>query len=176
MLDCDEVYHEMLKSCPPLRRALFEEFGNIFDSSGALDRQKLGTLVFGDSVKMDRLNKIVFRFLLPEIQVRMEEEPEALYGLDAINLIESGLGKVCDRTVAITAPAEIRVRRIMERDNIPEEYARLRVTAQKPDSFYRDNCSCVLENTASSAKEFEDSALMFLTKLIESIKEEKSDV
>ncbi|MBU5627455.1 threonylcarbamoyl-AMP synthase [Oscillibacter sp. MSJ-2] len=176
VVDCDMVYHEMLKSCPPLRKALFQEFGNIFDSTGALDRQKLGTLVFGDSVKMDRLNQIVFRFLLPEIQVRMEEEPEALYGLDAINLIESGLGKVCDRTVAVTAPAEIRVRRIMERDSIPEEYARLRVTAQKPDSFYRDNCSCVLENTAPSSQEFEDSALQFLTKLIESIKEEKSDV
>lgn len=176
VINCDQVYHEMLREVPELHKALFEEFGNIFDRSGALDRHKLGTLVFTDNMKMERLNAIVYRFLLPEIQRRMEQEPAALYGLDAINLIESGLGKVCHRTVAITAPVEIRVRRIMERDGISEEYARLRVTAQKPDSFYRDNCDCVMENTAVSAEEFETAMTRFLTKLIESVKEEKTDV
>ena len=83
---------------------------------------------------------------------------------------------MCHRTVAITAPVEIRVRRIMERDGISEEYARLRVTAQKPDSFYRDNCDCVMENTAVSAEEFETAMTRFLTKLIESVKVEKTDV
>ena len=66
--------------------------------------------------------------------------------------------------------------RIMERDGISEEYARLRIGAQKPDSFYRDNCDCVLENTASTAQEFEMEARTFLERLIEDIKEEKQDV
>ena len=68
------------------------------------------------------------------------------------------------------------MRRIMERDGISEEYARLRIGAQKPDGFYRDNCDCVLENTASTAQEFETEARTFLERLIEDIKEEKQDV
>ena len=52
--------------------------------------------------------------------------------------IESGLGELCDRTMAITAPLELRVRRIMARDGIDEQYARLRISAQKPDEFYRE--------------------------------------
>ena len=175
-IDCDALYHELLKTCPPMRKAIFEEFGNVFDESGALNRQKLGKIVFSDSVKLERLNAIIYRFLLPEVERRIADGSVRLYGLDAINLIESGLGKLCDRTVAVTTPAEIRIRRIMERDGISEEYARLRLGAQKPESFYRDSCDCVLENAASTAEEFETAALRLFTKLIESIKEEKSHV
>ena len=38
----------------------------------------------------------------------------------------------CDETIAVTAPVEIRVKRLMARDQIPEEYARLRISAQQP--------------------------------------------
>ena len=60
-----------------------------------------------------------------------------MVGIDAINLVESGLYRLCRRTVAVLAPTETRVRRIMARDGISEDYARLRVQAQKPDEFYR---------------------------------------
>ena len=78
-------------------------------------------------------------------------EGRVLVGLDAINLIESGLGELCCRTVAVLAPGEQRVQRIMQRDHIPEEYARLRIQAQKPDSYYREHCTDVLENQGGDA-------------------------
>lgn len=176
VLDCDAVYYEMLEKDQGLRHAIRDAFGEVFLPDGALDRQKLGNLVFGNGHKLEQLNQIIFHYVPLELQRRMTEEPAGLYGLDAINLIEGGLGRLCDRTVAVTTPMELRVRRIMERDNISEEYARLRIGAQKPDSYYRENCDCVLENTVSSAGEFEAEALAFLERLIEDIKEEKQHV
>ena len=176
VLDCDAVYYEMLQKDEGLRRAIRDVFGDVFAADGTLDRQKLGKLVFGNEHKLDQLNQIIFHYVPQELQRRMAAEPAPLYGLDAINLIEGGLGHLCDRTVAVTTPLELRVRRIMERDGISEEYARLRIGAQKPDSFYRDNCDCVLENTASTAQEFEMEARTFLERLIEDIKEEKQNV
>ena len=176
VLDCDAVYYEMLEKDQGLRQAIREAFGEVFLPDGALDRQKLGNLVFGNEHKLEQLNQIIFYYVPLELQRRMTEEPDGLYGLDAINLIEGGLGRLCDKTVAVTTPMELRVRRIMERDGISEEYARLRIGAQKPDSYYRENCDCVLENTASSAGEFETDALAFLERLIEDIKEEKQHV
>ena len=158
VLDCDAIYHEMLKTNAELRQALTDTFGPVFDKNG-LDRQKLGKIVFGDSAELEKLNGIIYEFLPRELERRM-----AAYGLapiiavDAINLIESGLCKLCNRTVAVLAPKEDRIKRIMARDNISEEYARLRVEAQKDDSFYRENCTDVLINNAGTVSVFEEMA------------------
>ena len=57
----------------------------------------------------------------------------ALAAIDAIALFEGGLAGLCDVTVAVTAPVEDRVRRLMRRDGIPEDYARRRIAAQLDD-------------------------------------------
>ncbi|MEG0779516.1 MAG: L-threonylcarbamoyladenylate synthase [Oscillospiraceae bacterium] len=175
VLDCDAVYAQMVETDPALRGALTEAFGEIFLPDGALDRKKLGSLVFADARRLTQLNAIIFRMVPPELRRRMEAAPALLYGLDAINLTESGVAALCDRTVAVTAPTELRVRRIMARDGIAEDYARLRVAAQKPESYYRDSCDCVLENLAGTPAEFQGQARDFLQRLIEEIKEEKQN-
>lgn len=93
-------------------------------------------------------------------------EGRVLVGLDAINLIESGLGELCCRTVAVLAPGEQRVQRIMQRDHIPEEYARLRIQAQKPDSYYREHCTDVLENQEETPEAFREKAEIFFRDLL----------
>ena len=93
--------------------------------------------------------------------------------MDAINLIESGLDRLCDRTIAVTAPTELRVRRIMARDGITEQYARLRISAQKPDEYYRGKCDLELSNGADAAETFHKEAYLFFTRLVESLREEK---
>ena len=99
-----------------------------------------------------------------------------LNAIDAINLLESGLDRLCDRTIAITAPVELRVRRIMARDNIPEEYARLRIFAQKPDEYYRSKCSCELNNGGEQPEMFQAEAYTFFERLVETIREEQRSV
>ena len=66
--------------------------------------------------RLEKLNLIVYRFLVPELGRRLDATEDGLYALDAINLLESGMDQVCDRTIAITSPTELRVRRIMARD------------------------------------------------------------
>lgn len=166
VLDCDAIYHEMLQSDAPLRSAITAEFGDVFTPEGQLDRQKLGTVVFGDPAALDRLNDIIFTHLPRELQRRMDEGSAPVVGIDAISLIESGLDKLCRRTVAVLAPAEQRVARIMARDNIPEEYARLRVQAQKRDDFYRAHCTDILMNDGASAADFEEAVLTALETLL----------
>ena len=84
------------------------------------------------------------------------------------------MDQLCDKTVAITSPLELRVRRIMARDNIPEQYARLRISAQKPDEYYRGRCDFELNNGADTAEAFEAEAKEFFGRLVETIKEEKA--
>ena len=166
VLDCDAIYHDMLRSDDGLRRALTDTFGSVFTADGHLDRQKLGTLVFGDPQQLERLNTIIYAHLPRELERRMAASPAPIIGIDAINLVESGLSKLCDRTLAVLAPVEDRIRRIMARDGISDEYARLRVAAQKDDAFYRTHCTDILENTSAAPEAFQKTALLFFQRLL----------
>ena len=167
VLDCDAVYHQMLRTDPALREAITAAFGPVFCPDGSLDRQKLGTLVFSDHAALDRLNAIVYEYLPPELLRRAQGH--TLVGLDAISLMESGLGRLCACTVAVLAPAEDRVRRIMARDSISEDYARLRISAQQPDAFYRERCSHILENNCATPAQFRDQARIFFRSMLREI-------
>jgi L-threonylcarbamoyladenylate synthase len=174
-LDCDRVYYEMLSDSDALRSAIRDTFGDVFLPDRKLDRRRLAEMVFNSPERLDQLNDIIYRFLCPELRRRMAEEPCRLYAIDAVNLLEGGVGGLCDRTVAVTSPVELRVRRIMARDGIDEQQARMRIGAQQSDDAYRDKCDCELENTADSPEAFQAKAKAFFEKLIDEIKEEKQN-
>ena len=171
VLDCDAVYHDLLRTDSTLRDAITGAFGQVFAPDGTLDRQRLGTVVFSDPSALDTLNRIIYARLPRELLRRMDESSAPVVGIDAINLVESGLCRLCRRTVAVLAPSEQRVRRIMARDGIPEEYARLRVQAQKDDAFYRTHCTDTLFNDCADAAAFEDAAYAALHRIL---KEERA--
>lgn len=173
-IDCDSLYHQMLEDDQDLRQEIGNAFPGVFGADGRLDRQRLGQEVFASKERLERLNGIVFRYMEPELRRRLEASAGGLVAIDAISLLEGGLDQMCDRTIALTAPLELRVRRIMARDNISEQYARLRISAQKPDEYYRERCDLELNNAAESAEAFEAEAKRFFERLIESIKEEKA--
>ncbi|WP_417045120.1 L-threonylcarbamoyladenylate synthase [Dysosmobacter sp.] len=174
VIDCDALYHQMLDNNRELRQEIGNAFPGVFGADGRLDRQRLGQEVFASKERLERLNSIVFHHMEPELRRRLSDNAGGLVAIDAISLLEGGLDQMCDRTIAVTAPLELRVRRIMARDGISEQYARLRISAQKPDEYYRERCDLELNNAAESAEAFEEEAKRFFTRLIESIKEEKA--
>lgn len=157
IIDCDAVYHGLLKSNYTLQHELESRFGVLKDESGVFDRKKLGAVVFRDPAALADLNAIAHRHVVmavKEILVQAEAQNIPAAAIDAIALFESGLAELCDATVAITAPAEIRVERIMAREGITREYAQSRVNAQNPEEFYTSRCQYTLRNDCKSAAEF----------------------
>ena len=144
VLDCDAIYHELLKTDPSLLAAIDARFPGVVED-GQLQRKKLGAIVFADAQALLDLNAITHAAVKAEVERRLETAP-ALAAIDAIELFDSGLVTLCDVTVAITAPLEDRVQRLMARDNIPEDYARARIAAQKDAAWFRAHCDAVLEN------------------------------
>ena len=151
IIDCDQVYHELLLGSEDLRRELRDRFGDVFGPEG-LDRKKLGEVVFHDPEGMAELNRITHKYIEAETDRQIEDARSAGMpgaAIDAILLLEGDLGARCDVTVGIIAPAEERVRRLIAREGITEEYARARIAAQKPDQFYYEHCGYILENNTT---------------------------
>ena len=144
VLDCDAIYHELLRTDPGLLSAISARFPGVVEN-GQLQRKKLGAIVFADPLALLDLNAITHAAVKAEVERRLQTAP-VLAAIDAIELFDSGLSSLCDSTVAITAPLEDRVRRLMARDSIPEDYARARIAAQKSEEWFRAHCDAVLEN------------------------------
>ena len=160
VLDCDAIYHQLLQSDQEMLTAIAERFpGTVED--GQLQRKKLGAIVFADEAALADLNRITHSAVKEEVLRRLESKPQ-LAAIDAIGLIEGQLAELCDVTVAVTAPVEDRVQRIMARDGISEEYARNRIAAQKDEAWFRDNCDRVLVNDGTLA-DFQSKCVAFLS-------------
>ena len=147
ILDCDAIYHELLISDKAMLDAIVQRFPGVVES-GALNRKKLGSIVFADENALQDLNRITHAAVKAEVLRRLDTAPK-LVAIDAIGLFEGGLAELCDVTVAVTAPEEMRVQRLMLRDNISEEYARSRIRAQHSEAWFRERCDYVLSNNGT---------------------------
>ena len=167
-LNCDAIYHELLAGCEAMKSEIDSRFAGVL-INGLIDRGLLGKLVFCNPSALLDLNAITHKYISAETWRRLaewERQGGAVAAVDAIALIESGEGSKCDVVVGIVAPKDIRITRIIERDGITREQAARRINAQKPDSFFKENCQYLLENVYNTAEEFEEKCRVFFKELI----------
>ena len=162
ILDCDAIYHDLLRTDPALLGVIEKRFPGTVEN-GVLQRKKLGKLVFSDEKALNDLNQITHSAVKAEVLRRLAHKPK-LAAIDAIGLFEGGLAELCDVTVAVTAPEEARLRRLMIRDGIDRDYAKRRIAAQKSAEWFRERCDFCLENNGTQA-DFQETCLAFLRKL-----------
>lgn len=157
VIDCDEVYHELLVGSVGLLRDIENEFPGTV-KNGELDRKALGVRVFSDDQALARLNALTHAYIGRAVKDKLRVwamSGGTAAAIDAIALIESGLAEQCSEVVCVTADKQKRAERIMKRDGISREYAMMRINAQKPDEFFEQHCGYVLRNNGT-AGEFED--------------------
>ena len=144
VIDCDQVYHRLLQYDEAMLSRIAQRFpGTVTD--GVLDRKKLGSIVFADADALLDLNRITHS-AVKEAVLQMLPAFPSLVAIDAIGLFEGGLAELCDTTVAVTAPEQDRIARLMAREGITEEYAASRVAAQKSNEYFAGLCDHTLEN------------------------------
>ena len=168
ILDCDEIYHRLCETSAEMLSEIEARFPGTVEQ-GTLQRKKLGGIVFADEKALLDLNAITHRYVESEVARCITEHAKrgGKYAvIDAIALVESGLHRRCECVIGVLAPEADRVRRIMARDGISEEYARKRVRAQQPERFYRENCHHILENRGDMAAFEKAAASLYETIII----------
>lgn len=169
VIDCDALYHSLLNTDREMLCQIAARFpGTVTDN--VLDRKKLGEIVFSDETALLDLNLITHGAVKEKV-IQLLKGSKNLAAIDAIGLFEGGLAELCDVTVAITAPEEVRIARLMARDGISSHYAAQRIGAQKPQSYFASLCDYVLDNNGTQMQ-FQKKCLAFFRNLV--IIEEKS--
>jgi dephospho-CoA kinase len=132
-IDSDLVYRDLVGPGQPLLKPLTQHFGKgIVAEDGSLDRKALGAIVFSDPAKLKELDALTHPAVIEETDRRVDAIRSGVIVIDAVKLIESGHSEICDEVWIVTAPEEIQVQRVMERNNVDEDEARRRVAAQPP--------------------------------------------
>lgn len=149
-IDADKVARDVINNNEAVKNKLKERFGDdVINDEGTTNRPILASRAFESEESTNALNEITHPAVTEEIQSIIKDMEEIGYRgviIDAIALFESGEDALCDFTVAVVAPLDIRLERIMKRDNITEEKALERINAQKDESFFTSKADFVLWN------------------------------
>ena len=89
-----------------------------------------------------------------------------LAAIDAIGLLEATFATKTDINVAVTAPTEARIARLVKREGISEVYARSRIEAQHSNEYFSQHCDHTLHNDGTQA-EFEQICKKFFTEVLD---------
>lgn len=136
VVDADVVARVVVEPGSPGLRTLTQAFGRgVLTLTGALDREKLGALVFADAEKRAMLNGILHPLIAAESMRQIATEsakpvPYVIY--DAALLLENGLQHAFPELVVVTAPHAVQLQRLMTRDGFSEEAAEQRIASQMP--------------------------------------------
>ena len=154
VIDTDRVYRDLCVPGSPCLSELAGVFGKeILLPDGALDRKKLGALVFSDAAARLRLNAITHAYIAEKTKRLIKEYDasgmEAVV-IDAPLLFESGFDAFCDITVGVTAPLDVRMARIIARDGLTAEEAEKRIASQLSDEELSRRCDFIIENRGTN--------------------------
>lgn len=154
VIDTDALARAVVQPGSPCLTKLAETFSPaILREDGSLDRAELARRAFATPEGAQALNAITHPAIIALAQQRLEDAADSGHPtavVDAPLLFEAGMDSICHRIVAVIAPADRRMQRIMARDGIDEAAAARRMAAQQPDSFYCRDGVCVLHNDADA--------------------------
>ena len=138
VVDADAIVREVQSPGSPVLDAIAREFGvDVIDADGNLDRAALGGRVFGHPDRLAALNALVHPAVREESERRFRaafaEDPTAVVVYDVPLLAEARGGDAWDLVVVAHAPADLRVRRLVENRGMTERDARARIGSQASD-------------------------------------------
>ena len=130
--DCDCKAKYLMDNSPTIKDCLKSTFGNDIIIDGTINRVKLANIVFNNKEKLVKLNNIVHSSVKEDlISWKLENSHKKLLFVETAILYQSGLDMVVDEVWEVNAPLEIRIERVMKRNNISRQDILSRIESQK---------------------------------------------
>lgn len=159
VVDADQISREVVEPGEPAYQKIIDAFGKeILQDDGAIERKKLGKIIFSSEEKRKLLNNIVHPEVRKEMVRRRESFKEKNYPavvLDIPLLYESNLGDYVERTLVVYVDEETQLTRLMERDGSTREDAQERIDAQISVRKKAEMADAVIDNTGTIEESFQ---------------------
>ena len=153
VLDADTITHSIYlndSASKPLREA----FGDSIFTDGKIDRKRLGSIIYNDRSKRALLNSIMHPLIYDEIKNQIDKCSDDILFIDVALLFEAGFDSLADLVLCIYASKDIRVKRLMERDNISYDFAMAKINSQMSMEEIRDRSDIVIDHSDNDLDKF----------------------
>lgn len=132
--DADKQAKELMNTNIEIKRSLIKAFGpDVYAENGFLDRAFLSSIVFNNPERLQTLNSIVHPIVIADAVDWSEAQTFDYSMKEAALLFESKSYKTLNYTILVTAPPEVKIRRVMLRDKLPRDQVINRIAAQMSD-------------------------------------------
>lgn len=147
VFNADRAAKELYTSHPRVRKEMVRLFGEeVFLPDGAINRSTLASLIFSDPGALEAVNALIHP-LVREAFGEWHRQQEAPYLLfESALLFETGSWKTMDATLLVTAPRELRIQRVMERDRVTREAVIARMNNQWDDDRKKEENTIIIVN------------------------------
>ena len=149
IIDADKLSREITKEGGIALGEIDKAFPGVI-KDGMLDRKALGRIVFSDKEKLLILNEITHKYIIKLTKEEIEAS-SGLIVLDAPLLFEAGEDKLCDKVIFVDAEDELRLERIVKRDNLSIDDARARINARNLVPI-KEKCDFVIVNDGDAER------------------------
>ncbi|MGC8750929.1 dephospho-CoA kinase [Hydrotalea sp.] len=146
VLDADSVAKQLMEEDALLIQAITQQFGADAYINGKLNRKFIANIVFKDAKALQQLNAIVHPATIAYAQKWITQQQSPYVVKEAALFFESGTDKEMDYMVGVTAPLELRISRVMQRDNITREAVLNRMNKQMSENEKMARCHFVIQN------------------------------
>lgn len=149
VFDADELARRAVSPGTAGYAAVVDRFGrDVLAPGGDIDRRKLASVVFTDADARRDLESIVhpavFRLLMEELEPYRATKRVVVF--DAPLIVETGFQDACDVLVVVTAPATLRIGRLLAARGMTDEEAEARVSSQAAEDQRQQAADVVLHN------------------------------
>lgn len=153
VFDCDIEAKHIMDSDTNIKAKLTAHIHpDAINADGSINRRLISEIVFSDSGKLQRLNTIVHTAVKDRIaEWRNQSHPCNHAFVETAILYQSGLDKIVDDIIEVVAPDEIRIARVMRRNNCSEAEVVARIKSQQFDAPPSDKKTCVINNDGLAA-------------------------
>jgi len=142
----DERAKELMHTNELLQQQLIFYFGEATYTNGKLNRKHLASIVFADKEKLDLLNSLVHPVTIADAEEWFRKQTSPYVIKEAALLFESGATEGLDYVIGVTAPATIRIKRVMDRDQVTADEVKKRMANQIDDSIKIRLCDFIVTN------------------------------
>lgn len=146
----DDESKRLTESSEEIREKLTEKFGNDIYEGGKLNKPLLASIIFNDKEKLKTVNSIIHPVVRADLSEWLESYADSkIIASESAILFESGFNAMFDKVITVYTPLEIRIKRIISRNNTSYDNAKQRIESQMPDEEKVKLSDFVIDNSGN---------------------------
>jgi dephospho-CoA kinase len=147
--NADNRSKTLLDNNQKLKNLLIAAFGKKVYTTKGIDKKYFASLIFNDKKLLKASNQIIHPFVKQDFEVWVNSQSSPYVIKESAILFETGIYKQLDKTILVVAPEELRIKRVIDRDQIPVKVVMERIKNQWDDATKEALADYIIVNNES---------------------------